>query len=139
MSAATYTGHLPNSGGLQGHSIGAEYPYIVEGVQQSADGPVRWRVLDSRNGQRYTLRPSYAGAQKELEALQRADRVNAYLAEKGPIFTAGWRNWYSGGTEDGNPYRVVPGVWNLDGDRWLEGHRAARADAARKLTGNVLQ
>ena len=62
----SYTGHLPNSGGLQGHSIGASYPFTVVGVlwidssdraaladQQASNRPTRFIVLDTRDGRAY--------------------------------------------------------------------------------------
>lgn len=46
-----YMGHGANTGGLQAHSVGPEYPYTVIGVQRGPDGPLRWAVMDTRNGQ----------------------------------------------------------------------------------------
>ncbi|KVE35705.1 hypothetical protein [Burkholderia sp. BDU5] len=42
--AVKYTGHGSNTGGLQQHSIGPEYPFIT---YMHGD---KWRVLDSRTG-----------------------------------------------------------------------------------------
>lgn len=46
-----YMGHGANTGGLQAHSIGWEYPYTVIGVQRGPEGALRWAVMDTRNGQ----------------------------------------------------------------------------------------
>jgi hypothetical protein len=48
----TYSGHGENTGGLQEHSIGGTYPYVVVGTQSSLDGPLGWYVRDSRNDRR---------------------------------------------------------------------------------------
>lgn len=130
MSAVQYLGHGTNTGGLQAHSIGGEYPYIIEGFQRSLDGPLLWRVLDSRNGKVYAGRASYKAAAQDVAAAQCADAVAAFLAAKTPAFAAGWRNWYSGGTEQGNPFGERASILAAE---WLEGYRAARADARRQL------
>lgn len=44
-----YTGHGANTGGLQGHSVGAEYPYTVVKVE-NGDRKV-WRIIDCRTGE----------------------------------------------------------------------------------------
>ena len=44
----SYTGHGPNTGGLQQHSIGGVYPKIIY-AQQTQCG-LRWGVLDARTG-----------------------------------------------------------------------------------------
>lgn len=46
-----YLGHGKGTGGLQLHSIGAEYPYTIIGVQRGPEGALRWAVMDTRNGQ----------------------------------------------------------------------------------------
>lgn len=43
-----YTGHGANTGGLQQHSIGPEYPFIT---YMRGD---KWRILDSRTGNTHT-------------------------------------------------------------------------------------
>ncbi|HDR9131343.1 hypothetical protein [Burkholderia vietnamiensis] len=55
-----YTGHLPNSGGLQGHSIGESYPFAVVGCQvaklgdhEATSKETRYYVLDCSTGKRY--------------------------------------------------------------------------------------
>ncbi|WP_321875652.1 hypothetical protein [Burkholderia cenocepacia] len=60
MNEAKYTGHLPNSGGLQGHSIGDSYPFAVVGCQARMLGDTartsegtRYYVLDCSTGKRY--------------------------------------------------------------------------------------
>ncbi len=61
MSAVQYMGHV-EGGGLQRHSVGDIYPYIVMGVQNYGDKsladrggvevPMEWVVVDSRTGHR---------------------------------------------------------------------------------------
>ena len=63
---AKYEGHLANSGGLQGHSVGDSYPFAVVGVvwadlderaaladQSSSDRATRYVVLDCSTGRIY--------------------------------------------------------------------------------------
>lgn len=49
-SVLAYQGHA-GEGGIQRHSIGEEYPFIVYGQETRAG--VRYRVLDTRNGLAY--------------------------------------------------------------------------------------
>lgn len=70
MTQATYTGHLPNSGGLQGHSLGSDYPYMIIGVASSLDMPTRWKVMDSRTGNTGVERPTYCEAEIDLASLK---------------------------------------------------------------------
>lgn len=59
-----YTGHGQNTGGLQGHSIGDEYPYMVAGV---IDG---FAVLDTRTGTMGAHRHTYREAEIDLHSLK---------------------------------------------------------------------
>ncbi|KVD50580.1 hypothetical protein [Burkholderia ubonensis] len=63
MSETKYTGHLPNSGGLQGHSIGDSYPFAVVGCQvlhlgdtERTSESTRYYVLCCVTGQIYARR-----------------------------------------------------------------------------------
>lgn len=47
LAEVQYMGHGMNTGGLQQHSIGPEYPYITHMVGS------KWRILDSRTGNTY--------------------------------------------------------------------------------------
>jgi hypothetical protein len=58
-----YIGHASNSGGLQGHSIGADYPFVVVGtvvehmgVGEKPGEHTRYFILDASNGKTYTKR-----------------------------------------------------------------------------------
>lgn len=64
-----YLGHA-GSGGLQRHSIGAEYPYTIIGVCDSLDAPVEWQVLDTRTGNLGHRRLTYNLAAQDLWALK---------------------------------------------------------------------
>ena len=44
-SVTRYAGHGKRTGGLQQHSIGDVYPYIVYGHQSNPDSPVRYGVM----------------------------------------------------------------------------------------------
>ena len=71
MSAVEYMGHV-EGGGLQRHSVGDIYPYIIEGSQNYGDKsladrggvevPMEWKVLDSRTGVKSKSFPTCLGA-----------------------------------------------------------------------------
>lgn len=47
-----YTGHGANTRGLQAHSIGESYPYIVVGIDNPRQGKeTRWRVVNAITGE----------------------------------------------------------------------------------------
>lgn len=45
-----YTGHV-GEGGLQGHSVGACYPFTVYGFSHDAEAPVTYGVLNAATGE----------------------------------------------------------------------------------------
>lgn len=51
-----YEGHLVNSGGLQGHSIGAHYPLIVIGRK------VGYQAINAATDVEYTIHETYEAA-----------------------------------------------------------------------------
>lgn len=65
-----YTGHGANTGGLQGHSIGPDYPYMIIGVADRLEAPTQWVVMDSRTSNRSPRFPTYARALIELTSLK---------------------------------------------------------------------
>lgn len=65
-----YTGHGINTGGLQGHSVGADYPYMIIGVQDRAEAPTEWQVMDSRTSNRSPRYPTYKRAVIEMASLR---------------------------------------------------------------------
>ncbi len=69
-SKVAYTGHGAKTGGLQGHSVGDEYPYIVIGVADRWEAPTEYLVMDSRTGNRSQRYPTYMGAYIELTSLK---------------------------------------------------------------------
>lgn len=70
MSTVKYTGHVGN-GGLQGHSVGALYPYVVYG-QETTDG-TRYGVQNGATG--FDTGPHWdcAGAYGRAEWMKRRD------------------------------------------------------------------
>lgn len=68
--AVRYTGHGANTGGLQGHSVGSDYPYMIIGVQDRLEAPTEWQVMDSRTGNKTPRFPTYQRAQIELTSLK---------------------------------------------------------------------
>mgnify|MGYP007124203539 CR=1 FL=1 len=68
--AVEYLGHGANTGGLQRHSVGAEYPYTVAGTMQHGDAQTQWYVQDLRTGNRGVLRATYKQAEIDLWALK---------------------------------------------------------------------
>lgn len=65
-----YTGHGANTGGLQRHSIGDEYPYMIGGSMAHADAPTEWFVLDTRTGNRSDPCKTYREAEIKLYGLK---------------------------------------------------------------------
>ncbi len=65
-----YTGHGINTGGLQGHSVGADYPYMIIGVQDRLEAPTEWQVMDSRTSNRSARFPTYQRAVIEMTSLR---------------------------------------------------------------------
>lgn len=65
-----YTGHGVNTGGLQAHSVGPEYPYTIIGVQRGAEGALRWAVMDTRNAQISVDKATYKECEIELYSLK---------------------------------------------------------------------
>lgn len=65
-----YTGHGVGTGGLQMHSIGAEYPYCIMGSMRHADAPTDWKVMDTRTGNTGVPRRTYKEAEIDLWSLK---------------------------------------------------------------------
>lgn len=65
-----YTGHGAATGGLQGHSVGSEYPYMIMGVADRITQPTEWVVLDTRTSNRSRRFPTYQRAVIELNSLR---------------------------------------------------------------------
>jgi hypothetical protein len=70
MSAVVYTGHGANTGGLQGHSVGSEYPYMIVGVQDRLEAPTEWRVMDTRTSKMSEKFPTQQRAIIEMASLR---------------------------------------------------------------------
>lgn len=69
-SKVAYTGHGAKTGGLQGHSIGDEYPYLIIGVADRWEAPTEYSVMDTRTGNRSPRYPTYMRAYIELTSLK---------------------------------------------------------------------
>ena len=59
-----YTGHGAATGGLQGHSVGSDYPYTVIGISKGAG--LMWAAFDTRSGAEGYLRRTYAEAAMDI-------------------------------------------------------------------------
>lgn len=57
-----YLGHGARSGGLQAHSMGDEYPYIIHGITTGPHAPTEYQVMDSRTGNTSQRFPTYMSA-----------------------------------------------------------------------------
>jgi hypothetical protein len=68
--AVAYTGHGAKTGGLQGHSVGSDYPYMIVGVQDRAEAPTRYRVMDTRTSKMSDSYPTQLRAIIEMTALR---------------------------------------------------------------------
>jgi len=69
-TAVSYSGHGARTGGLQAHSIGDEYPYIIMGVADRLEAPTEYQVMDSRTGNRSKRHPTYMAAYIECMSLR---------------------------------------------------------------------
>jgi hypothetical protein len=69
-SAVAYTGHGAATGGLQGHSVGSDYPYMIVGVQDRAEAPTRYRVMDTRTSKMSDAFPNQLRAIIEMTTLR---------------------------------------------------------------------
>ena len=85
---AESTGHAGN-GGLQRHSLGEDYPYIIFGVEDygnkskaerlaagEAMPPMEWRVRHAVSGSESKNFPTYALAQIEVTTLRLRDMMH---------------------------------------------------------------
>lgn len=90
MNTVQYTGHLANSGGLQGHSLGESYPWAVIGVQSSLDEKTKWKVQNLCTGEYHTYLFSDVRLAHELaNAIKLVDKRSLnYLRETGSLKTA---------------------------------------------------
>jgi len=61
-AAAGYMGHGARTGGLQAHSMGDEYPYIIHGITTGPTAPTEYQVMDSRTGNTSQRFPTYMSA-----------------------------------------------------------------------------
>lgn len=68
--SVTYTGHGAATGGLQGHSVGSDYPYMIVGVQDRAEAPTEWRVMDTRTSKMSDKFPTQQRAIIEMSSLR---------------------------------------------------------------------
>ena len=68
--AVAYTGHGAATGGLQGHSVGNDYPYMIVGVQDRAEAPTRYRVMDTRTSKMSDSYPTQQRAIIEMASLR---------------------------------------------------------------------
>lgn len=75
-----YEGHA-GDGGIQGHSIGEEYPFVVYGQQFA--GVVKYRVLDTRTGGVYWAKLSSSKSASNFVA--RLKRENRYVQTDGRL------------------------------------------------------
>lgn len=69
-AAVRYTGHGAKTGGLQGHSVGADYPYMIVGVQDRYEAPTRYRVMDTRTSKMSESFPTQQRAIIEMASLR---------------------------------------------------------------------
>jgi hypothetical protein len=93
-----YSGHGANSGGLQLHSIGDEYPRMVIG---SFNG---WKAFNMVSGSYGPERASYKKAKADLKF----DAMKAAIYAKikaSSAYSFGY-NIYLSGAKVGNPYKV---------------------------------
>jgi hypothetical protein len=88
MSNVKYTGHV-GSGGLQGHSVGALYPYIVYG-KETPEG-TRYGVQNGVSG--YDSGPQFdcAGAYQRAEFAKNRDTGVAMMRQALALYHEGMK------------------------------------------------
>lgn len=69
-AAMGYTGHGARTGGLQAHSMGDEYPYIIHGITTGPHAPTEYQVMDSRTGNTSQRFPTYLSAHIHYTSLR---------------------------------------------------------------------
>jgi len=65
-----YQGHGKGTGGLQRHSVGAEYPYTIIARQSGPEAPLRWHVMDTRTGHESKGFSTHKAAEIEIASLK---------------------------------------------------------------------
>lgn len=78
---AVYEGHAGDSG-IQRHSIGEEYPFIV--YAEEFRGHLRWRIMDSRSG--YTLVDKYGCAENASSRARGLKKYNLRINAQGHAY-----------------------------------------------------
>jgi hypothetical protein len=66
--------------GLQAHSIGPEFPWLVVGTED-AERNTRWYAWNTITGDRYPTRATYSRAQMDVTADLTAEKLLAQLAQ----------------------------------------------------------
>ncbi len=69
-NSVRYTGHGANTGGLQAHSVGTDYPYMIVGIADRLEAPTEWQVMDCRTSNRSNRFPTYQRAVIEMTSLR---------------------------------------------------------------------
>lgn len=77
---AEYKGHGRNTGGLQSHSIGEEYPCMVAGTE-GAGRKTLWYGYNLITGERGELREEYGDAEADCYRMRDAWRNRQLQAE----------------------------------------------------------
>jgi hypothetical protein len=72
-----YLGHGANTGGLQQHSVGSDYPYMIVGVQDRLEAPTRYRVMDTRTSKMSDPFPTQQRAIIEMNQLRIRNMMHA--------------------------------------------------------------
>lgn len=132
-----YTGHGVNTGGLQGHSIGEEYPRMVVGAEHG------WKALNLNTGVYGPVRETYAKAKADLTLDALKHEVAARI-KKDMAYAFGY-NFYAAGNKAGNPFNPVTSSsdYGKFGAGWFDARRIAIGNEAAELNyenvGMVLQ
>lgn len=111
MSEVKYTGHGINTGGLQGHSIGPDYPYIIAGIGRlhsirigESELVTFWQTRNGATNFVAPVRETYKDAEVDLQLARLVDRA-AYNIKHNPGYCSGYLYAQSDLTT-GNPYDV---------------------------------
>jgi len=120
MSEVKYTGHGAKTGGLQAHSIGDEFPYMVQGRGE----PMKWVAVNLNTGEASPPRETYADALSDIALMRLSNEIEQEVRQECSdgatlAFVLGF-NAYNR-SRQGNPFAVGTPEYGRFGNGW---HRA---------------
>lgn len=120
---AQYTGHGVNTGGLQQHSLGEDYPFIVVGTGTKG----HWYVLNGVTGDKSPICTNYRDAQTFVEYGKLLRRIKSCIeqadnTQEAIAYCKGYAYAYAPvSAKTGNPYQYPSTEYNLFGKGFADG------------------